>query len=59
MLPDKSLIAKEDADIICYGKQSVRQLGRLPKLTDAERMETAGYSAPLIAPILALEELAI
>jgi hypothetical protein len=59
MLPDKRLIAKEDADIICYGKQSVRQLGRLPKLTDAEGMKTAGYSAPPVSTILALEELAI
>ncbi len=59
MLADNSLITKEDADIICYGKQSVRQLGRLPKLADTERMETAGDSVPCRATILASVELAI
>ena len=59
MLADQGLVAKEDADIICYGKQSVRQLGRLPKLTNAEGMEATRYSAPQIASIRALVELAI
>jgi hypothetical protein len=59
MLADNGLIPKENTDIICNGKQSVRQLGRLPKLTDTERSETAGYSVPGRATILASVELAI
>ena len=59
MLADNGLVAKEYTDIICYGKQSVRRFGRLPKLADAERVEAAGYSAPRDATILALVELAI
>ena len=58
MLTDIGLIAKEYADIICYGKQSVRQLGRLPELSDLQGSESARFGTPLNAPILALVELA-
>jgi hypothetical protein len=57
MLTDKGLIAKEYADIICHGKQSVRQLGRLPELSDLQGSESARFGTPLDAPILALVEL--
>jgi hypothetical protein len=58
MLTDKGLIAKEDADIIRHGKQSIRQLGRLPELSDPQGSERARFGGPLDAPILALVELA-
>ena len=58
MLTDKGLIAKEYTDIIRHGKQSVRQQGRLPELSDLQGSKSGRYSTPLDASIFTLVELA-